>query len=50
VPPLVYADPAGETEVRESALVGPALSTLAIALADEVPTLPTLSLSCSRYS
>jgi hypothetical protein len=46
--PLLYAPPL--TEVSESEFVGPALSTLAMFDVPEVPWLPTLSESFSRYS
>ena len=41
--PLFRTEPAGEIDVSVSAFGGPALSTFAIALADDDPTLPTLS-------
>ena len=46
----MYAEPAGAMFDSESAFPGACVSTIATFEAAELPTLPTLSVSCSRYS
>src|SRR5437870_1017269 len=48
--PLLNAEAAGDTPVSDSEFAGAAVSTIATFDADDEPTLPTLSVSCSRYS
>ena len=50
VVPFLYEEPEGLTFESASEFVGGFVSTFATFDATEEPTLPTLSVSCSRYS
>src|SRR5919204_1461737 len=47
--PLLKAEPAGLTPLSDSEFAGTPVSTIATFDGDDEPTLPTLSVSCSRY-